>query len=128
MTVTHWLISPSNERSMRTACRVDTSNCTSAAALVTCPACLDTVIRETCNAVADEPGPLPARCSRLVHETGDHDWVPGPRARRRADLQRQAVTSATNAAIVPPTVSAASPGDQLPVRKGTVRRIARWTA
>lgn len=124
----HWLISPSNERNMRTACRADSSNCTGVAELVTCQACLGTVIRETCNAVSDEPGPLPARCSRLVHETGDHDWVPGSRAQRRADLQRQAVTSATNAAIVPPTVSAASPGDQLPVRKGTVRRIARRSA
>ena len=125
----HWLITPNNEGGkQRTACRapIVPGRGTSLGADVTCQDCLDTVIRVVCNAVSNEPGPLPARCARMVHETGDHDWVPGHNVRRRVDLQRQALTSATNAAIVPP---AEAPGDQLPVGKGTVRRvIARWPA
>ena len=122
----HWLISPNNEGGkQRTACRapIVTGMFTSYGAEVTCQACLDTVIRVVCNAVSGEPGPLPARCARMVHETGDHDWVPGHNVRRRVDLQRQALDAATNTAIVPPAAEATSPSDRLPVGKGVERQV-----
>jgi hypothetical protein len=86
-----------------------------------------------CNAVADEPGPLPARCSLPPHETGDHDWTPSAEVLARVDLQRQAITSETAAAInqtrhqAPATPTAVGAGDRLPAR-GAVRRVkARWS-
>lgn len=87
-----------------------------------------------CNAVADEPGPLPARCSRRPHATGDHEWgSPDRLALEHVALQQQEIATATIAAIsasrVKPSSSPETGGDRLPGTRGVVRRVtARWTA
>jgi len=94
----------------------------------------DDVTRNFCNAVEPVPGPFPGRCSRPPHDGEDHDYEPSPAALRRADLQRQAITSESAAAIsrtrheaAPIVALASSGGDRLPAR-GTVRRVkARWS-
>lgn len=92
MTTKHWLVHPANEPHMRAACRQPTQgNGVITADQVTCPDCLNAVIRSHCNAVNDEPGPLPARCSRPPHKHGSHDWVPGSQALRHADFARQSI-------------------------------------
>lgn len=89
--------------------------------------------RRFCNAVSDEPGPLPARCSRRPHETGEHDWTPSQEALAHVRLQQQALTSATLAAMGPQRrgtiLTPGTGGDRLPGSRGVVRRVkARWKA
>lgn len=91
-----------------------------------------TPARHFCNAVADEPGPLPGRCSRPPHAIGDHNWTPSAEALARVDLQQQALASATIAAMSRQSRSSvltpSAGGDRLPGPRGIVRRVkARWT-
>lgn len=42
---------------------------------VTCPACLETIVRRRCLALEPSPGPLPRRCLLLAHSVDEqHDW------------------------------------------------------
>lgn len=87
---------------------------------------MTTTTSRFCNAVADEPGPFPARCSLPPHETGEHDWTPSAEARRYTDEQQQQLSGATAAAILATRRRSPRPtsaGDQLPPRKGVVRRV-----